>query len=84
MIAISTSGNSLNILKVLKQAKKQKINSISLLGNSGGKAKKLSDLNLIVESRNTARIQEAHIFLGHYIFEQVEKILIKKFNQKIF
>ena len=84
LIAISTSGNSLNILKVLKQAKKQKINSISLLGNSGGKAKKLSDLNLIVESRNSARIQEAHIFLGHYIFEQVEKILIKKFNQKIF
>ena len=78
LIAISTSGNSLNILKVLKQARKQKISSISFLGNLGGKAKKLCDLNLIVKSKNTARIQEAHIFLGHFIFEQVEKMLIKR------
>lgn len=78
LIAISTSGNSLNILKVLKQAKKQNISSISFLGNLGGKAKKLCDLNLIVKSNNTARIQEAHIFLGHFIFEQVEKMLIKR------
>ncbi len=78
LIAISTSGNSLNILKVLKQAKKQNISSISFLGNLGGKAKKLCDLNLIVKSKNTARIQEAHIFLGHFIFEQVEKMLIKR------
>lgn len=78
LIAISTSGNSANILKVLRQARKQNISSISFLGNLGGKAKKMSDLNLIVKSKNTARIQEAHIFLGHFIFEQVENLLIKK------
>ena len=43
--------------------------------------KKISNLNLIISSSDTARIQEAHIFLGHYIFEQVENLLFNK-NQK--
>ena len=80
LIAISTSGKSKNILNVLKYAKKNKIFSISLLGNKGGNAKKLSDLNIIVPSLNTARIQESHIFLGHFIFEQVENLILK--NEK--
>ena len=78
LIAISTSGNSKNILKVLKLSKKMGIHSISFLGNSGGKAKNLADIDLIVKSKITARIQESHIFLGHVIFEEVENILIKK------
>ena len=78
LIAISTSGNSPNIINVLKESKKKGIFSISFLGNSGGKAKKYSNLNIIVPSKVTARIQECHIFLGHYLFEQVENLLIKK------
>lgn len=78
LIAISTSGNSKNIIDVLKTAKKKKIFSISFLGNYGGAAKKYSDINLIINSRTTARIQESHIFLGHYIFECVEDMLLKK------
>jgi len=62
-----------NIIKVLKQAKKMNINSVALLGNDGGKAKKLADLNIIVPHKNTARIQEAHIFLGHFILNCVEE-----------
>jgi len=54
-----------------------KIFSIALLGSKGGNAKKYTDLNLIVPSNNVARIQEAHIFLGHYILEKVEDLLIK-------
>ena len=77
LIAISTSGNSKNILEVLKVAKKKKIFSIALLGGNGGKAKNLADLNLIVPSKITARIQECHIFLGHLIFEAVEDLFIK-------
>ena len=77
LLAISTSGKSKNILNVLKYAKKKKIFSLCFLGGSGGLAKKLSNLNIVVPSFNTARIQEIHIFLGHFIFEQVEK-LIKK------
>ena len=77
LFAISTSGNSRNIINVLKEAKKLKISSIALLGNKGGKAKKYSDIPLIVKSDNVARIQEAHIFLGHYILEKVEDLLFR-------
>ena len=82
LIVISTSGNSQNILNVLKKAKTKKIFSIAMLGNSGGKAKKLSDLNLIVPSKTTARIQESHIFIGHILFEAVENILLKQKKNK--
>ncbi len=78
LIAISTSGKSKNIINVLKSAKKRKIFSICFLGSNGGVAKNFSDYNLIVPSFNTARIQETHIFLGHFIFEQVENLLLKK------
>jgi D-sedoheptulose 7-phosphate isomerase len=77
LICISTSGNSKNIINVLRLAKKKKIFSISFLGSGGGKAYNLSNLSLIVPHYKTARIQEAHIFLGHYIFETVENKLLK-------
>ena len=78
LIAISTSGNSKNIIKVLKQSKKMKIFSIGFLGNGGGKSKNFCSLPLIVDSNETTRVQESHIFLGHYIFERVEAKLFKK------
>jgi D-sedoheptulose 7-phosphate isomerase len=78
LIVISTSGNSKNIIKVLKTAKKKKIKSIGFLGNKGGAAKNNCDLSLIVPEKKTSRIQEIHIFLGHFIFEQVENLLITK------
>jgi D-sedoheptulose 7-phosphate isomerase len=77
LICISTSGNSKNILKVLKEAKK-KIYSVCFLGKGGGKAKRFSNISLIIPSNNTARIQECHIFLGHFILEKVEDFLIIK------
>ena len=78
LICISTSGNSKNILKVLKEANKMGVYSICFLGKGGGKAKKLSNKALIVSSNNTARIQECHIFLGHFILEKIEDIIISK------
>ena len=80
LICISTSGNSKNILKVLKEAKKKKIYSVCLLGKSGGKAKNLCHKSLVVSSNNTARIQECHIFLGHFILEKVEDLIISKYK----
>tara|TARA_A100001015_G_C15011768_1_gene723447 strand:+ start:1274 stop:1837 length:564 start_codon:yes stop_codon:yes gene_type:complete len=77
LICLSTSGNSKNILKVLKFAKKMNIKTISFLGGNGGKSKKLSDFSLVVNSKDVARIQECHLFLGHYILGEVEKIIIK-------
>ena len=78
LMTLSTSGNSKNILKILDYTSSKKIFSVGLLGNKGGKAKKYCSESIIVPSENVARIQEAHIFLGHYIFEQVENLLLKK------
>lgn len=78
LFVISTSGNSKNILEVLRLAKKKNILSIGLLGSEGGLAKKLCNISIIVKSDIVARIQESHIFLGHYILESVENLVIKK------
>tara|TARA_B100001063_G_C16764628_1_gene557904 strand:- start:1748 stop:2329 length:582 start_codon:yes stop_codon:yes gene_type:complete len=78
LIVISTSGNSQNIYEVLKVAKKMKIFSIGFFGNKGGKCKKLTNIPIIVDSRITSHIQEAHITLGHFIFMNVEKKIIDK------
>jgi D-sedoheptulose 7-phosphate isomerase len=80
LIAISTSGNSKNILNVLRIARKMKIKTIGFLGCNGGLAKKMCNVKLVVDSNETARIQESHIFLGHYIFEKVENLIINKSN----
>lgn len=67
IIAISTSGNSQNIINGLNAAKIRSAKSIALLGNDGGKIKGLADLSLVVPSKNTARIQEVHITIGHIV-----------------
>lgn len=77
LIVISTSGNSKNILNALQFCKRKKIFTVGLLGAGGGLAKKYCKLPIIVGSKVTARIQEAHIFLGHYIFEMVENRILK-------
>lgn len=77
LFVISTSGNSKNIINVLKLAKKKKVKSVALLGNKGGIAKKYADINLIVDSNITARIQESHIFLIHFILENIENNIFK-------
>ena len=77
LFAISTSGKSKNIIKVLKKAKKEKIYSVGLYGMNGGEAKLYTDDSIIVKSKNVSHIQEAHIFLGHYILKNIEKILLK-------
>ncbi len=81
LVCLTTSGNSKNILKVLKEAKKRKILTVGFLGNKGGSAKNFCDIKLIVNSKITSRIQECHIFLGHFILEQIENLLIK--NKRI-
>ena len=83
LIVLSTSGNSKNILSVLKKAKKKKINTMGWLGSGGGLAKKYCEDKIIIKSNLTARIQEEHKFLGHYIFDIVEQKLIENGKIKI-
>ncbi len=79
LIAISTSGRSKNIIKVLQKAREMGIYSFALLGSGGGDAKKYCQEKIIVKSKNVARIQETHIFLGHFILENLEEeLFIKK------
>ena len=72
LIVLSTSGESENVLKALRTAKKMSLNTISLLGKEGGRAKSLSDQSFVVPSFETDRIQEMHILIGHIMCEIVE------------
>ena len=72
LLAISTSGNSNNIIEAVKIAKAKNILTIGLLGNDGGDLRLLVDHEILVSSNNTARIQEAHIFIGHMLCALVE------------
>ena len=81
LICISTSGQSLNLIKAAETARKKGIEVVGFLGINGGKLKNKCDQKLIVKSQNTARIQECHIFLGHFILTTVEDNLLR--NKKI-
>ena len=72
LIVLSTSGLSVNILKVLKRARSKGCASIALLGKNGGEAKSLADYSIVVESDETARIQEVHLLIGHTFCELAE------------
>ena len=72
LIGISTSGKSINILNALKTANKKGCKTISLGGGSGGLLKQICNVSIIVPSKDTARIQEMHIFIGHTICHLIE------------
>jgi D-sedoheptulose 7-phosphate isomerase len=72
LIAISTSGNSGNVLAAVAAAKSLGISTIGLLGRDGGKLKAQCDVSIVVPSQVTARIQEAHILIGHSLCGAVE------------
>lgn len=69
---ISTSGNSRNVIEGIKKAKEMGLKTITLTGCDGGKLAPLSDININVSSKITARIQESHICIYHAICELVE------------
>jgi len=75
IIAISTSGKAKNVALGIKQAKKIGLKTIAFTGGDGGDIAKLADVSFIVPSSVTARIQEAHITVGHIICELVEQSL---------
>jgi D-sedoheptulose 7-phosphate isomerase len=72
LIGISTSGNSQNVIEAVKAAHSLGIATIGLLGRDGGKLASLCQCNITVPSQSTARIQEAHILIGHTLCGEVE------------
>lgn len=73
LIAMSTSGNSTNILNAIDKAKSLGMIVIGFTGQEGGKMKNACDILLNVPSKDTPRIQESHIMIGHIICELIEK-----------
>src|ERR1700748_2285631 len=71
-IGISTSGNSEGVLNAFKGATKIGCKTLGLSGRDGGKMNGLCDLNIIVPSDVTARIQEMHILIGHILCKAVD------------
>jgi len=75
-LAISTSGNSANVLVAIDVCKQLKITTIGLTGGNGGKmAGKVDFLLKVSEGRNSPRIQETHILVGHVICDIVDQKL---------
>jgi len=75
LLAISTSGNSVNVLRAIDAARKKRMVIVGLTGADGGKMRDLCDVCLRVPSTSTPRIQECHILVGHTICELLEQIL---------
>lgn len=75
LIGISTSGNSANVLSALKLAKEMGCQTIGFSGRDGGKMNEVCDVNLVVPSNDTPRIQEMHILFGHTICQVIDEEL---------
>jgi D-sedoheptulose 7-phosphate isomerase len=73
LIAISTSGNSKNVINAIAVAKKIGCKIITLTGKDGGKMKNLGDVNIVIPSNDTPRIQEMHIMVGHMICALIDE-----------
>ncbi len=75
LLAISTSGKSRNVIRAAEVARAAGVHVIGLLGKGGGTLRDLCEVSLVVPSQTTARIQEAHIFIGHVLCAFVEEAL---------
>jgi len=75
LICLTTSGKSKNVLRALEEARSRKLKAIAFLGRDGGSTIGIADVDLLVRSDSTARIQEAHELLLHVLCETVESRL---------
>lgn len=76
-LGISTSGNSANVLEALRACRDKGVTSFGLTGETGGRMLELCDYCLCVPSRDTPRIQEAHILIGHTLCAMVEMAMFE-------
>jgi D-sedoheptulose 7-phosphate isomerase len=74
-IGLSTSGRSENVIKGLAVARERGLTTVALTGDGGGDLKEVADVCVCVPARETARIQEGHLLIGHILCELVERTL---------
>lgn len=72
LVGISTSGNSHNVVCALQSARARKISTVAFTGDGGGRLAALADYLFAVPSRDTARVQEAHMLAGHMLCDWIE------------
>jgi len=78
LICLTTSGKSRNVERALQEAKARQLKTIVFLGRDGGSTLGLADVDILVRSNTTARIQEAHQLLLHVLCEVVEARLAQQ------
>jgi len=76
-VGISTSGNSPNVIEALRVARKLGLSTIGLTGASGGNMHEVVDVLIAAPSKETPRIQECHILIGHALCDAVEQAVTK-------
>ncbi len=74
-IGLSTSGNSANVINGIKTAQQNDIWTCAFTGDEGGKLKNIADDCICVPSKETARVQEGHILIGHWLCEALDEAL---------
>ena len=73
LVGLSTSGNSVNIIRAFEAAREKGIITVGFTGATGGQMKDITDFLINIPSRDTPRIQESHILLGHIVCQLVEE-----------
>lgn len=82
LLVLTTSGRSKNIVKAVEAARKGGLFTAALLGGDGGKVHQMVDLAMVVKSKVTARVQEAHILAGHMLCHLVDYILFQRHSSE--
>ena len=77
LVAISTSGNSINVLAAVEAARVMGVRTVGLTGEGGGALAEMVDHHLAIPSSNTAYIQQGHIAVLHMFCELVEERLTR-------
>ena len=72
LVGISTSGNSHNVICAIEKAKEYGVTTVAFTGAGGGRMAQIADHLFAVDSRDTARVQEAHILAGHMLCDWLE------------
>ena len=75
LIGLSTSGNSENVLRAMQAGSAKKARTVGWTGMDGGRLKEIAQICLLIPSRDTQRIQESHITVGHILCGLVEDLL---------
>lgn len=78
LICLTTSGRSRNVQRALQEGRQRGLVTISMLGREGGPTRGLAEIELLVASESTARIQEAHKLLLHVLCEAMEERLARR------